>query len=79
MNVIVANKQKGIIDNANIDAIKDFNGLFNVDDLISKFKNYFFSKLILDATSVVNFTSKEVLEKLSNAIEVLLKYRQMCQ
>lgn len=68
MNVIVANKQKEIIDNANIDAIKDFNGLFNVDDLISKFKNYFFSKLILDATSVVNFTSKEVLEKLSNAI-----------
>ena len=68
MNVIVANKQKGIIDNANIDAIKDFNGLFNVDDLISKFKNYFFSKLIIDATSVVDFTSKEVLEKLSNAI-----------
>lgn len=68
MNVIVANKQKKIIDNANIDAIKDFNGLFNVDDLISKFKNYFFSKLILDATSVVNFTTKEVLEKLSNAI-----------
>lgn len=68
MNVIVANKQKNIIDNANIDAIKDFNGLFNVDDLISKFKNYFFSKLILDATSVVNFTSKEVLEKLSSAI-----------
>lgn len=68
MNVIVANKQKEIIDNANIDAIKDFNGLFNVDDLISKFKNYFFSRLILDATSVVNFTTKEVLEKLSNAI-----------
>ncbi len=68
MNVIVANKQKEIIDNANIDAIKDFNGLFNVDDLINKFANYFFSKIILDATSVVNFTSKEVLEKLVNAI-----------
>lgn len=68
MNVIVANKQKSIIDNANIDAIKDFNGLFNVDDLISKFKNYFFSKLILDATSIVNFTTKSVLEKLSSAI-----------
>ena len=68
MNVIVANKQKNIIDNANIDAIKDFNGLFNVDDLISKFRNYFFSKLILDATSIVNFTDKSVLEKLSTAI-----------
>lgn len=68
MNVIVSNKQKDIIDNANIDAIKDLNGLFNVDDLISKFKNYFFSKMILDATSVVNFTMPEVLEKLVQGI-----------
>ena len=68
MNVIVANKQKKIIDNANIDAIKDFKGLFNVDDLISKFKNYFFSKLILDATSIINFTSRTVLEKLATSI-----------
>lgn len=68
MNVIVSNKQKNIIDNANIDAIKDLNGLFNVDDLISKFKNYFYSKMILDATSVINFTDPEVLEKLSREI-----------
>ena len=68
MNVIVSNRQKEIIDNANIDAIKDLNGLFNVDDLINKFKNYFFSKMILDATSVVNFASKEVLETLAEEI-----------
>ena len=68
MNVIVSNRQKEIIDNANIDAIKDLNGLFNVDDLINKFKNYFFSKMILDATSVVNFASKDVLRKLVDEI-----------
>ena len=68
MNVVVSNRQKEIIDNANIDAIKDLNGLFNVDDLISKFKNYFFSKMILDATSVVNFATKDVLTKLANEI-----------
>ena len=68
MNVIVSNKQKQIIDNANIDAIKDLNGLFNVDDLISKFKNYFFNKMILDATSIVNFTSDVTLEKLAHEI-----------
>ena len=68
MNVIVSNKQKGIIDNANIDAIKDLNGLFNVNDLINKFKNYFFSKMILDATSIIDFASKEVLQKLVNEI-----------
>ena len=68
MNVIVTNKQKNIIDNANIDAIKDFNGLFNVDDLIDKLKNYFFSKVILDATSVINFATKEVVSKLASSI-----------
>ena len=68
MNVIVSNRQKEIIDNANIDAIKDLNGLFNVDDLINKFKNYFFSKMILDATSVIDFASKEVLTTLANEI-----------
>ena len=68
MNVIVSNKQKSIIDNANIDAIKDLNGLFNIDDLISKFKNYFFSKMILDATSIIDFASEDVLSKLANGI-----------
>lgn len=68
MNVIVSNRQKEIIDNANIDAIKDLNGLFNVNDLINKFKNYFFSKMILDATSVVDFASREVLTTLANEI-----------
>lgn len=68
MNVIVSNRQKEIIDNANIDAIKDLNGLFSVDDLINKFKNYFFSKMILDATSVVNFASKQVLTTLADDI-----------
>lgn len=68
MNVIVSNRQKEIIDNANIDAIKDLNGLFNVNDLINKFKNYFFSKMILDATSVVDFATKDVLTTLANEI-----------
>ena len=68
MNVIVSNRQKEIIDNANIDAIKDLNGLFNVDDLINKFKNYFFSKMILDATSIINFASRNVLSKLATEI-----------
>ncbi len=68
MNVIVSNKQKDIIDNANIDVIKDLNGLFSIDDLISKFKNYFFSKMILDATSIINFSNTDVLNKLVNEI-----------
>lgn len=68
MNVIVSNKQKELLDNANIDAIKDLNGLFKVDDLINKVKGYFFSKIIIDATSIVDFAKENVLRKLVDGI-----------
>lgn len=68
MNVIVSNKQKNVLDNANIDAIKDLNGLFNVEEIINNFKNYFFTKMIVDATSIVDFSNPEVLKKLSTGI-----------
>lgn len=68
MNVIVSNKQKDLIDNANIDAIKDLYGLFNVEDLINNFKYYFFSKMIIDATSIIDFSNPKTLTKLANGI-----------
>lgn len=68
MNVIVSNKQKNLLDNANIDAIKDLNGLFNVDDLINNFKDYFFSRMVVDATSIIDFAKKDNLEKLIRGI-----------
>ena len=68
MIVIVSNKQKSVLDNANIDAIKDLNGVFNVQDLINNFKNYFFTKMVIDATSIVDFTNPEVLKQLASGI-----------
>lgn len=68
MNVIVSNKQKGILDDANIDAIKELTGFFSVDDLINNFKYYFFSKIIIDATGLVDFANPEVLKKLCDEI-----------
>lgn len=68
MNVIVSNKQKNIIDNANIDAIKELNGYFQVNDLVNNLKNYFFTKMIIDATSIVEFANPNVLRKLVEEI-----------
>ena len=68
MIVIVSNKQKSVLDNANIDAIKDLNGVFNVQDLINNFKNYFFTKMVIDATSIVDFTNPDVLKQLASGI-----------
>lgn len=68
MNVIVSNKQKNILDNANIDVYKELNGLFKVENLINYFKNYFFTKMIVDATSVVEFANPIVLKRLAEGI-----------
>lgn len=68
MNVIVSNKQKSILDNANIDVYKELTGLFNVEDLINNFKNYFFTKMIIDATSIVEFANPRVLKQLAEGV-----------
>lgn len=68
MNVIVANKQKNALDNANIETIKELTGLFEIDDVINNLKGYFFSKLIIDATSIVDFAKETVLKKLVDGI-----------
>lgn len=68
MNVIVSNKQKDVLDNSSIDAIKDLNGLFAVNDLINNFKNYYYTKMILDATAIVDFVKQETLDELVKGI-----------
>ena len=68
MNVIVSNKQKDVLDNSSIDAIKDLNGLFAVNDLINNFKNYYYTKMILDATAIVDFVKQETLDQLVKGI-----------
>jgi len=70
MNLIVSNKQKNILDSANIDVIKDLNGLFEIDELINNCKGYIFNKIIIDATSIVDFAKEDVLRKLASGIDV---------
>lgn len=68
MNVIISNKQKNALDNANIEALKEFNGLFDVSEVINNSKGYFYSKMIIDATSIIDFAKENVLRKLVSGI-----------
>ena len=43
-----------------------FKNGFSVDDLINNFKNYFYSKMVIDATGVVEFANPNTLKKLVN-------------
>ncbi|MBR6072894.1 MAG: hypothetical protein IKP76_01055 [Bacilli bacterium] len=69
MNIVTANKNKAIIDKLEIDIIKRVDGEFEVRDLLSKFVNLYFNKIILDITSIKNYEDVNNLIDLSKAID----------
>ena len=64
MNVVVANEQKNPLSNLDIDIIKSVSGSYEVTEIVEMFKNFFYSKMILDVTAInhyKDFHSYEVL------------------
>lgn len=70
MNVIVSNKYQGELNSLDIDIIKNINGEFSVDDLISQFTNFYFNKMILDITSLKDYQNIETIQSLSLNMDV---------
>ena len=69
MNIVTANKNKAIIDKLQIDIIKRVDGEFEIRDLLSKFVNLYFNKIILDITSIKNYEDVNTIIDLSKAID----------
>lgn len=65
MNVIISNKYKEMLENLPIDIIKSENGVFDIDDIIKEFQNYFYQRMILDITAINNYQDITNLQKLS--------------
>lgn len=70
MNVIVSNKKKQMLENLNIEIIKELNGEFEVDELIETFRNFFFQKMILDVTALKDYKDIKTIQKLSVAFDM---------
>lgn len=70
MNVIVANKYQLLLENLGIDIIKEINGVFDVDEIISTFQNFFYQRMILDITAVKNYKDIKNLQKLSISLNM---------
>jgi hypothetical protein len=70
VNVIVSNKKKQMLENLNIEIIKELNGEFAVDDLISNFRNFFFQRMILDITALKNYKDIKTIQKLSVSLDM---------
>ena len=45
MNVMVYNKYKELLMGLNLDVMKSIEGVFNVDEIIDTFSNYYYDKI----------------------------------
>ena len=68
MNVIIYNKRKDL-NNLTVDIIKSVEGEYTVEELIGMFTNFFFNKMILDITSIKDYTNYANLKKLFSNID----------
>jgi hypothetical protein len=57
MNVIVTNEQQGKMANLDVDIIKSITGSYSANELVEMFKNFFYSKMVLDVTAIKNFNN----------------------
>lgn len=69
MNVVTANQNKSIIDRLDIDIIKRIDGQFELRELLSKFVNLYFNKMIIDITSIKDYQNLEVIKELSKSVD----------
>lgn len=69
MNVVTANENKGIIDKLDIDIIKRIDGQFELKELLSKFVNLYFNKMIIDITSIQDYQNLDTVKELAKAVD----------
>ena len=69
MNVIVVNEQQNQLANIDIDIIKSINGVFGASELVETFKNFFYSKMILDVTALKDYKNVQVYDELVKGLD----------
>ena len=70
MNVIVANKNEGLLNSLDVDIIKSINGEFSSDEIIQTFSNFFFNRMFLDITAVKDYKDVSNIQKLSMSLDI---------
>lgn len=70
MNVIVSNKNEGLLNNLDVDVIKSINGEYEADEIIQIFSNFFFNRMFLDITAIKNYTDVTNIQKLSMSLDI---------
>ncbi len=69
MNVVTANENKQMIDRLNIEIMMRIDGAYTIRELLSKFVNLYFNKMIIDITSIKDYTDINVMKDLAKAVD----------
>lgn len=69
MNVVTSNENKAIIDRLELDIIKRIDGQYDLNDLLSKFVNLYFNKMIIDITSIKDYENPQVITTLGQSVD----------
>ena len=69
MNVIVANSQRDVLSDLDIDIIKSIYGEYEVSEITEMFKNFFYNKMILDVTAIKGFTNIDTYKKIVEELD----------
>lgn len=70
MNVTVVNKYKEMLMGLDIEVMKSIEGVFNVDEIIDTFTNFYYDKMILDITAIRDYQNPDNLQKLAMNINM---------
>ncbi|NLC48622.1 MAG: hypothetical protein GX758_04615, partial [Tenericutes bacterium] len=70
MNVMVVNKYKEMLMGLNVEVMKSIEGVFNVDEIIDTFTNFYYDKMILDITAIRDYQNTDNLQKLAMNINM---------
>lgn len=70
MNVIVANEQQSQMSNLDIDIIKSITGAYSSGELVEMFKNFFYSKMVLDVTAIKDYNNILTYKALADGLDV---------
>lgn len=69
MNVIIANEQQGPISTLDIDIIKSITGSFSANEIVEMFKNFFYSKMVLDVTAIKGYTDVQMFKIIAEGLD----------
>lgn len=70
MKVFVANERREELENSDIEFVKKMEGINTADEIINTFRNFYYSKMVLDVTGIKDYLNISNIQKLAMNLNV---------